>query len=801
MKKEGEMLKQLRPKLGKKDLDTLRVFDAFMDENHIAISERLRKELVNDPLLGPVFSQQTEEEQKAQDQRFRKMQKAAIREGRWDDYTRDLLEQGVAYANMGLRFSDWSYIVKIYRDFSRPFVVERLSGNVPKLMAVLDGLNKLIDYALNVVAESYFLEKNKLVEQADKKKQQALEKLKASEQRFKALFENSPDYIYAVDPEGRIEYINRVAEGLKLRDVIGSNLFDYQTEDSRKLVEEAVQQVFKNGKATAYTHEAELPDGTRHYTSSVAPIFEGKKVRSVAIISRDETERMIINREMSHLKDQLERKIQQLDVVLKVGKIGVWDWDLDTGYIDWDETMYALYDLPRSKFKNRYEDFENRVHPDDRLKVQKAVQDSLASGRDFNTEFRVVHQDGSIHFLTGRGRASYDADGNPRKMTGSNMDITEIISKQVEIDNIKHAIYKSNLVVEFTPDGVISYINDPFLKLMGYTSEELIGQHHSVLVSKPLKESAEYRDFWDRLGRGEYQEGEFPRLTKNQDIVWIKGNYNPISDPDGKVYRILKLATDISPMKKAEQEILKFNKQLEDKVAQRTADLQATNKELEDFTYTVSHDLRAPIRAISGFTKVLGKSLDGKLDDQGQHYFNVIVENAGRMGELIDDLLAFSRMGRTEKKYVNYDMEALVREVYNQLTQIQDKSKINLTVHALPNSPSDRDMIRHVWSNLLDNAIKYSSTKDEINIKISSEEKENLTIYKIEDNGVGFETEYAGKLFGMFQRLHAENEFEGTGVGLAIVHKIIERHGGEVWAESILDQGSTFYFTLPKQQT
>lgn len=254
------------------------------------------------------------------------------------------------------------------------------------------------------------------------------------------------------------------------------------------------------------------------------------------------------------------------------------------------------------------------------------------------------------------------------------------------------------------------------------------------------------------------------------------------------------MEAEIEERKQIEGKVSELNTQLEKKLNQ----LHATNQELESFSYTVSHDLRTPLRAIDGFSKVLAKKLAGKLDSAQTHYLEVIIENVGKMGMLIDDLLAFSRMGRLEKKESKFDMEQLFRDVFYDLTQSEEKNSIDFIVNPLPELKADREMMKHVISNLLGNAVKFSSEREEVKIEVGAEKNKKGTTYYIKDNGVGFEMEYADKLFGIFQRLHSDDEFEGTGVGLAIVQRIIHRHNGTVWAEAALGKGATFYFSIPK---
>jgi light-regulated signal transduction histidine kinase (bacteriophytochrome) len=235
-------------------------------------------------------------------------------------------------------------------------------------------------------------------------------------------------------------------------------------------------------------------------------------------------------------------------------------------------------------------------------------------------------------------------------------------------------------------------------------------------------------------------------------------------------------------------------------VVERTAQLEAANKELESFSYSVSHDLRAPLRAISGFASALIEDHAAQLNSEGQHYLQIVCDSASQMGRLIDDLLAFSRLGRKEIDKEEIDMRHLAKSVFNELRAPNPERKIAFKVEPLPFALGDRAMLRQVWVNLLSNALKFTSRKEGAVIEIGCQAGADQEIYYIKDNGAGFEMEYAGKLFGVFQRLHSTEEFEGTGVGLAIVQRIIHRHGGRVWAEGKVDEGATISFVLPREK-
>jgi signal transduction histidine kinase len=249
---------------------------------------------------------------------------------------------------------------------------------------------------------------------------------------------------------------------------------------------------------------------------------------------------------------------------------------------------------------------------------------------------------------------------------------------------------------------------------------------------------------------------------------------------------------------RSEEKIKDLNSKLERTVEERTRQLQVSNHELESFTYSVSHDLRAPLRAIDGYARILAEDYDERIDAQGRHLIKVITRNARYMGQLIDDLLEFSRTSRTELKKSLFTTDEEVRKIASELMIAEANRKVEINIKPLDACLGDVNMLRQVWTNLISNALKYTQKKPEARIEIGSTVRENEIEFYIQDNGVGFDMEYVGKLFGVFQRLHKKEEFEGTGVGLALVHRIMERHGGKIWAHAKLNEGATFYVSLPK---
>lgn len=289
--------------------------------------------------------------------------------------------------------------------------------------------------------------------------------------------------------------------------------------------------------------------------------------------------------------------------------------------------------------------------------------------------------------------------------------------------------------------------------------------------------------------------GEFELEKPNGEKRQIE--YTATVDFQG--HRHLSIMRDITARKAAEAEVRSLNSELERRVEQRTAQLQEANRELEAFSYSVSHDLRAPFRHISGFSDLLLRHLANS-DETTRHYVRTIAESAQYAGSLVDNLLAFSRMARSQVRWIPVDLNLLMKDVLRDVMRDAEGRNIRWTIPELPIVFADGAMIKLALRNLLANAVKYTRHEAEAVIEIGVQENDIDWEFSVKDNGVGFDPKYAGKLFGVFQRLHRMDEFEGTGIGLASVRRIVQRHGGRVWAEGALDQGATFYFTLPKVQ-
>ena len=340
-------------------------------------------------------------------------------------------------------------------------------------------------------------------------------------------------------------------------------------------------------------------------------------------------------------------------------------------------------------------------------------------------------------------------------------------------------------------------LNQAFEKLFGISKDEVLGKTVYDILSR------EEADFVVRKDREALAAGalvDIPEQSVSVNGLGARSLHTmkvPILGQDGQPQYLLAISVDITERKLAEQAIVELNDALKAKALQ----LGASNTELESFSYSISHDLRAPLRAVDGFALMIEEDYSDRLDAEGRRYLAVIRENAARMGALIDDLLAFSRLGRLPVAHQEVNVESLVREVVEEAVGHAAQPTPQIQIRALPRTHGDRALLRQVWTNLVANAIKYSSKVPHPVIEVTGQENATETVYSIRDNGVGFNMEYVKKLFGVFHRLHRADEFSGTGVGLAIVHRVVTRHGGRVWAEGKVNEGAVFSFALPREST
>lgn len=622
---------------------------------------------------------------------------------------------------------------------------------------------------------------------------------------------------------------NTVIWGTETYRILGADLayrptlqeaIDLYTPEFRPVIVAAVEKASVDGEG--WDLEASLIglDGRFIWARVVGTVefADGKPVRLIGVF-QDITTRIAA-------KQAVEEARARTALATTSSGIGIWDWDLRSGEFNCDTLVYQLFGLqPECDKVHDLAFWAGRVHPQDREAVEQALQDCIDGIKPYDTEYRNVWDDGSIHHIRGSGKAIRDQKGVALRMVGTSMDITkqkrseaDLAQQAEELRHSRQALEAQTVMLQTVLDSMVEGLvatdkqgkfilwNPAARKIMGLGPTDLPSTEWRANLRLFLPDTVTPiqpgETPLERTLRGEAGTTEiFLRHAGLNQGIWLDATGSPLIDKDGMMRGAVVAFRDITRRKTDELEIRKLNEDLEERIAKRTEQLAAANHELEAFSYSVSHDLRVPLRHIAGFSRILVNNFGPVMAVEAREYLQLIEDAVRRMGLLVEDLLNLAKLGQQSLKLCRTELNAIVDAVISILEPECEGREVEWRIAKLPALDCDPILMGQVFQNLLGNALKYSRNRPRAVIEVDSTQQPGKPpVIFVRDNGAGFNRKYADKLFGVFQRFHTNSEFEGTGVGLATVLRIIRKHGGTIWAESEVDHGATFYFALQKTE-
>ncbi|CAN5768559.1 hypothetical protein BH10CHL1_BH10CHL1_07830 [soil metagenome] len=506
----------------------------------------------------------------------------------------------------------------------------------------------------------------------------------------------------------------------------------------------------------------------------------------------------------------LRESDERLRAALVASATGTFRWNLSTNILQWDTALAQLFGLPPDQTTLTLDQFVALVAPDDRAEMVQRIQRCIETGADFEMEFRVIWPDGSLHWLYDRGKILEWADGHPLDMTGACTDITTFKQTEAELDASQRL---TQSIIDTSP--TVIYIYDLHLRqtvymsaqaagVLGYTDDDLTtfrtGTPMEFMHPDDQIKRDHYFQRFELAGDHEILEIEYRMRHKNGEWRWFVSRDKIFQRTDaGQPLALLGVALDITTRKQAEQSLQDLNTVLEQRVWERTAELERSNRELDQFAYVASHDLKAPLRAINYLAEWIRTDAADSLPSASQTHLATLQGRIKRMEALLNDLLAYSRAGRQRHALEPVDTTLLVKDVIDLLAPPQG---FTITVESnLPVLPLERVPLETVLRNLIGNAIKHHDRPDIGRVSIAAQEQAQLIEFAVSDNGPGIDPAFHERIFQIFQTLKARDEVEGSGMGLAVVKKTVEYRGGTIQVESSVGQGATFRFTWPKEAT
>ena len=622
--------------------------------------------------------------------------------------------------------------------------------------------------------------------------------LKESEERYRAVVEQAAEGILLIDVDTkRVLEANAAYQdllGYSLEEILQLSLYDLVPYPVGSM-DCYVRQVLEQKSYVSGQRRHRRKDGSLVDVEVSASLISYGSRGTICIVVRDITERK-----------QTEEIRARLAAIVESSDDAIISKTLDGTITSWNHGAEKIYGYSSEEIVGKP---VSVLVPTDRPDEIPEILEKVGRGEAIDSYETVrIAKDGRRLDVSLTISPVKDLSGNLVGASTIARDITERRRTESELRlseaRFRAIIEQSPLSIQvLSPDGQTLQVNRAWEELWGVTLQDIPGYNlleDQQLVAKGLMPYIR-RGFAGEptlIPAAAYDPDEtIPGLTSHEEPKrWVRAFIYPIKDEDGNVREVILMHEDITERKQAEEEIRKLNEQLEQRVQRRTAQLNAFNRELEAFSYSVSHDLRAPLRSIDGFSKILLEDYADELDEEGNDYLKRVRAASQRMGQLIDDLLDLSRMTRSEMRRESVDLSDLAKSFAEELKRSQPERRVEFLIEGGLLVEGDKSLLRVVLENLLRNAWKFTGKQTHARIEFGALEQEDKRAYFVRDNGAGFDMAYADKLFGAFQRLHGGSEFEGTGIGLASVQRIIHRHGGRVWAEGRVGYGATFYFTL-----
>jgi PAS domain S-box-containing protein len=655
--------------------------------------------------------------------------------------------------------------------------------------------------------EEQLRELNDTLEQRVTERTQALQiasaALHETGERYRSLFDGSLDAIFFLDTDERFKAANPAALRLLARtieELKTTHFLDLCAPDQREAVGQAFRTAFRRQGFAIDTAVVTATGERRYLFISGAPAIHDGKVVGISCIARDITERIATEEALRLSETRYRELIQALPAA-------VYTTDEGGRITLYNQAAVALWGRDPEVGKDLWCGSWKIYRPDGTpLPLDECpMAVSLREGRAIRDEEIVIERpDGTRRHVLPHPEPMRNARGVVIGAINMLVDITDRKQTERAVAHLAAIVMSSDdAIISKNLQGIVTSWNRAAERLFGYTAEEMIGQSVSRLI--PANRHDEEPGILARIRQGQSIEHyETIRLRKDGTEFPVSLTVSPLTDLHGKVIGASKIVRNISEQKRVEEALRERDRTLttvNDALKKQAVALAEANKELEGFSYSVSHDLRAPLRTIDAFSRIVEEEHGPRLNDEGRRNLTIVRKAVGQAGELIDDLLEFSKLGRQGMNFRLVKMADLAREAVDDLSIMREGRQIDLTLGDLPSCHGDRRFLKLVWINLLTNAFKYTKNRKETRIEVGwmpDDASAESVIYYVKDNGIGFNMAYAHKLFGVFQRLHRREDFDGTGVGLAVVQRIVQRHNGRVWADGKVDDGATFFFSLRK---